>query len=345
MAATGVTVTLLGQPPSQYVKSDYTFLRDIIKKDEGDWFKPGSEILMESPDRVLSAGEHRNGLVGAFEEAHKNNLGLIVSPDDVWLTLMIAYGNFLSVKENAERMRSTFVSHLGQAQLIIDVLGSELQDYQLILQLFADKISGNIKDPKIKEWVEPGFTTTKPYDKAISQVALMASLKHYFAYGVASLAMIGPMVPAPPPRKKGISWIHMKGTRDDWYKLGLKFNYLNELGVLSGVTELSTWAKALADIAWNFLMTYDNKPDLTWWESLSMSDIGKGGSNGWLSYFIPFEKGEWVVGKGYISREMYSSVHVPVKIKVIPGAGVPPVIRNKLASDGTMDTMIYAGVS
>jgi hypothetical protein len=50
-----------------------------------------------------------NGFFGAFFEAYNNHEDVKITPDDVWITIMLHFSKY--VNENAEQLRKAFVSH------------------------------------------------------------------------------------------------------------------------------------------------------------------------------------------------------------------------------------------
>ena len=72
----------------------------------------------------------------------------------------------------------------------------------------AGKIRENIKVEGYVDQMEPDFTTTTGINKIVSQIMLMNSVQEYFAFSM----VLG----------CGIPYVDMKGTREDWVKLGDK---------------------------------------------------------------------------------------------------------------------------
>lgn len=69
------------------------------------------KVLVSSPIKPGLRGS-KNGLMGAMEHAYSNHIPLVLRPDDLWIAIAAAFGNY--VITHAEAMRSTFVSHEGK---------------------------------------------------------------------------------------------------------------------------------------------------------------------------------------------------------------------------------------
>ena len=78
----------------------------------------------------------------------------------------------------------------------------------------AGKIRENIKVEGYVDQMEPDFTTTTGINKIVSQIMLMNSVQEYFAFSM----VLG----------CGIPYVDMKGTREDWVKLGDKIKALRK---------------------------------------------------------------------------------------------------------------------
>lgn len=63
----------------------------------------------------------------------------------------------------------------------------------------------------------------------------------------------------------GISNAYMAGVREDWMKLKDK---LMKLGRFDTDGKLKEYISFMSIILDNFLMTYDGKPDVKWWNTI-----------------------------------------------------------------------------
>ena len=58
-----------------------------------------------------------NGFFAAFDYAYNNHGDIKLTPDDTWLTIMLYFSKY--VNDNAEELRSAFVSHEGKKKLVV----------------------------------------------------------------------------------------------------------------------------------------------------------------------------------------------------------------------------------
>jgi len=75
----------------------------------------------------------------------------------------------------------------------------------------------NIKDPSVGEWLQPNFSTTKPQDRVVACVTVMATLQKYFTYTCRT--------------KCGIPKVSLLGKVEDWKALRTKIDRLLEFDI------------------------------------------------------------------------------------------------------------------
>ena len=56
-----------------------------------------------------------NGFLDAFLNAYNNHGDVKITPDDVWLVILLYFSKY--VNDNAEQLRSAFVTHQGKKKL------------------------------------------------------------------------------------------------------------------------------------------------------------------------------------------------------------------------------------
>ena len=124
---------------------------------------------------------HSNSFYGAFVEAYNNHEDLILSPDDVWMVICIHFSKYIN--DNAEKMRSAFVSHDGKKALTVTT-ANELCENQWdeFFELMVGEIRNNTKNG-IVDILKANFTTTGPIESILSTSVIMDSFKNYFSYG------------------------------------------------------------------------------------------------------------------------------------------------------------------
>ena len=77
-------------------------------------------------------------------------------------------------------------------------------------QQMAEEIAKNIKDPTLRTWVDPEFSTTTVTDRVCAAASLMSIMQKYFSYGFGIDC--------------GIPSVTLKGTVEDWQSLRNKID-------------------------------------------------------------------------------------------------------------------------
>src|SRR5207247_542974 len=99
-------------------------------------------------------------------------------PEDVWFAILVQLGSYINA--HAEELRDLFVAHEGKKELVVERIGTlstlDVGDFALEMM---DKITQNIKDPSLKAWMVPDFTTTTPTDTVVASILMMGTLQKY----------------------------------------------------------------------------------------------------------------------------------------------------------------------
>jgi hypothetical protein len=218
----------------------------------------------------------RSGLIHLVAVAYCDHHSLSLRPDDIWSTIMMQFA--LYIQSNAEQFRSRLVTFAEDfKQLTVLGEGSlTTANYPLLFSKILDQMLQHVKDPNIKDWILPTFTTTTPVDRAIGALALMATMKHYFKYEFRLLC--------------GIPSITLCGTRDDWVQLRAKANQLLSFDLVTSTQPkglMAQWCDLLIPILDQFVNVFDGKIDLNWWQQICDFQGGSGppSLSGWITVF------------------------------------------------------------
>jgi hypothetical protein len=76
-------------------------------------------------------------------------------------------------------------------------------------------IEENIKDPSLREWILPSFTTTTKVDQTVAAILMMATLQKYFTFGCGTCC--------------GLPSVTLLGQQSDWESWHPKLNVLCRL--------------------------------------------------------------------------------------------------------------------
>jgi hypothetical protein len=263
-------------------------------------FNKTNDVLMYTEEKTSNYKTMDNGFVGTIRLAYNQHHALIIKPDDVWIAIMVQFASYMSA--HAEELRDKFVTHEGKKELNVNMLGGLYTcDYGRWCHLITDEIVKNVKDPSIREWVMPDFSTTSEKDKLAGAAVLMGTMKQYFSYKATLLC--------------GLTEVTMLGTVADWEKIQSKARRLLEFDCKEKY--LSQWYVMLEKVLEKFTESKRGSPDVNWWNRVcSNYSRGSGSSylSGWITVFSVFnEKGVWIGGKHTLNLErMHNESEWPI---------------------------------
>ncbi|CAM6084376.1 unnamed protein product [Calypogeia fissa] len=137
-------------------------------------------------------------------------------------------------------------------------------------------IQENVKDPELRDWIMPRFSTTTDNDRIVSSVMMMATLKAYFSYGC-SLAC-------------GLPAVTMLGEKADWEKLLAKVDKLPSYG-----KQTAQWHALLKPVLAGFVHSFeepDSQGTKDFWQKIAHYSGGGSGPtylSGWITAFCFFD--------------------------------------------------------
>ncbi|KAI9927222.1 hypothetical protein MW887_003608 [Aspergillus wentii] len=184
----------------------------------------------------ISASQH--GLVRSIYFAYSCHFNLTLRPEDVWLSILNQVAFY--IKAHAKELRSRFVAHDGQMELVtIDNATMETADFGDIAMRMGRLIEENVIDADLRSWMMPDFSTTTECDRIVASILMMGSVQQYFKYKAVL--------------RCGIPSVELLGDREDWKMLLKKLDKLETLG-----KEPAQFAKLLDPIVRMFIATFDN---------------------------------------------------------------------------------------
>ncbi|PKC54827.1 hypothetical protein RhiirA1_309325, partial [Rhizophagus irregularis] len=214
-----------------------------------------------------------HGLAAAIFHAYSNHQHLLLTPDDIWLT--IAQGVSQHINYNAEKFRYRFVNHEGKKEIAIPITGilnsngSLLEgDFPETIDRLVVKTNEAVEKIDVKSLLECDFSTTTKSSLTASQIVLLDMLKEYFSYkGYITC---------------GIPKITLEGTLEDWTKLQEKVIQLRQLDL-----DMDFWLDRLDPVIWKLVETYKGNIDEEFWSKIiSKQSFGSGPIiAGWTTAF------------------------------------------------------------
>ncbi|EXM34275.1 Protein of unknown function DUF4419 [Fusarium oxysporum f. sp. vasinfectum] len=212
----------------------------------------------------------RNGLVWSSFYAYSNHHHLTIRPEDVWFAIVTQLRAYINT--NSEKMREYFVSHDDQKKLEVIEIGTlHTANYGRFAQRMTLEIANNIKDPSLREWVLPSFSTTTDNDRIVGSVLLMGALQKYFSYGCSL--------------RCGIPSVTLLGEVSDYDDIFKRLDRLDEMG-----DEPTHFAKLLRPILRNMILSFTRPSDSavhTFWNQIADMHCMSGPSKmtGWIIAF------------------------------------------------------------
>lgn len=102
----------------------------------------------------------------------------------------------------------------------------------------TELLAEHIRDPSLREWILPQFSTTTKTDQAVASIAMMATMKKY----VHSRGQLGCGLPS----------VTLLGRKNDWEKLVEKVERLPSFG-----QECTIWHSLLVPVLRRFVASYE----------------------------------------------------------------------------------------
>jgi hypothetical protein len=212
-----------------------------------------------------------NGFVHAAFDAYSYHHHLTIRPEDVWFAILSQLNFYINA--NAEALRDHFVAHEGQKELVVKDVGNiHSVDIGAMARRMTALIQDNVKDPNLRDWIMPAFSTTTVTDRTTAAVLMMGSMQAYFSYKMSIMC--------------GIPSVTLLGEREDYEDILTRLEKLVELG-----PEASTFADLLRPVLRNFIATFDPEQAVAsrdFWQKIAHRSGGGSGPSylgGWLTAF------------------------------------------------------------
>lgn len=264
------------------------------------------EACSEYSGPVIRADYH--AFFSALHAAFFDHRPFVLSPDMIWL--LIAQGFANHVNENAEEMRSHFVSHQGKKQLTVRrdyfFKGSPENPWENVFDEFSTHIRGEIGETN-HELIVSQFSTTGVIEKAAGEVVLMDAMKSYFEYAVVT--------------RCGIPEIRLEGTYEDWAQLAKK---TKSLGDAFG---LKWWTERILPQLETIAAHSKGQGDPSFWRDIYKFNNSSGGPyiDGWIIDFIPYlsteegmQRNTNITGDGRYGHLFITTRDLPTGLSTVP---------------------------
>ncbi|PVH95902.1 hypothetical protein DM02DRAFT_136898 [Periconia macrospinosa] len=257
-------------------------------------------IIQSSFTKSLFAQKHvassSNGWVWAAFHAYSGHHHLTLRPEDIWFSILSQLSFYINA--HAEELRDYFVAHEGQKKLEIKEIGTiRTVDFGLLAKRMTHLIQENVKDPGLRTWIMPNWTTTTDDDVTVASVLMMGTLQKYFTYKISLVC--------------GIPSVTLLGERADWEDILKRLDKLPELG-----DEPAIFATLLKPVLRHFIASFDPEPSpevKDFWSKIAhqAGDSGPYYLSGWITAFCFWDE----EGKSLYHRYDTDGPQLPVSLQ------------------------------
>lgn len=305
---------------------------DILQVADPNESKTYSEILQSSYSADKLAGKSvtasTNGFVFAAIEAYNTHHHLTLRPEDVWFSILTQLSFY--IKAHSEELRSFFVEHDDKKELEVITAGTRYTvDFGHLAQVMTGLIAKNVKDPALREWVMPSFSTTTDEDRSVAAVLFMGALQNFFTYKMSL--------------RCGIPSVTLLGEVTDWQNILKRLDFIDQLG-----EEPAKFRRLLQPIIKRMVLSFEQpkSPEIIqFWNTIAHRTARASANpfiSGWLTAFCFWNADGKVLNphlhdaEEYIARGRYNVpelaklddvAYPPVDIPDIPpGSASVPVL-------------------
>ncbi|MEW6735493.1 MAG: DUF4419 domain-containing protein [Acidobacteriota bacterium] len=272
--------------PSHSAKNEITFIVDDVEPDFSPLtVLPAPKLLnltLSSTPLALSHDESCQLVADMFDKIHGSLLHpllyavhlafsqhrpLIITPDDIWMT--ISQGFAQHINNHAEKLRSKFVRHKGKMTLKVTAARLvDLNDWRAAIEKWIEMIYSQV-DPTLHRLLLCDFSTTTEVIKTASHIVMLDAFQRYFDLQFACIC--------------GIPNITLRGTPADWQTIRAHAEELAEY-------DLEWWTSRLLSILDQFVEAAQGRPLRRFWQEIYKPEEIYGGEvvTGWIAELFPY---------------------------------------------------------
>lgn len=220
------------------------------------------------------------GLLETVNMAYNFDKDLVLTPDDVFLTILVGVNSH--VAKDPEKCRHAFVNFEGKKEICIESnFSPDVWEERGVFDEFSQRIREQI-GAKWHDAILCDFSTTTPLEKLLSQLGLMEATSHYFDFRLTGMC--------------GIKTITLSGTVEDWRRLRAKID------VFSVLDDLEWWLQDLRLVLDQFVLARQGIVTSSFWRRMvnghhSDKEVGlyfttahQGFLSGWVLALFPYTK-------------------------------------------------------
>ena len=264
-------------------------IQNLPLKKQPSFSKYNSETRAEETKRIIeynknyleplmmkeNYSEYENSMtfpdnfIGAFLTAYNRHGNVMISPDDIWIVIMLFFSKYINA--NSETLRNKFVDHDGQMKLVVKEFASSAEESLLMeknwdyfFQEVIKQIDKNTKNDVVSK-LKCDFSTTNNFYELVSTSAIMDTMKKYFSYERMICSC-------------GINNVYFRGKLEDWKKLSNKV--LELLRYDAGDLVMTKYVEHVKVILDKFVDSINGNVDVGFWNNILQSETRRVGSGG-----------------------------------------------------------------
>ncbi|KAI9150871.1 DUF4419 domain [Paramyrothecium foliicola] len=270
-----VTLTVVDHPARSWAGQSAKTAEEIFKATSHQQYRRSTGIIQSSFAKQGLDERHvtpcKNGFVWSAVHAYSTHHHLVVRPDDVWFAILTQLSFYINA--HAEELRSLFVAHEGQQHLEVFEAGTiNTVDFGTLAERMTHMIAKYVKDPELRTWVMPEFSTTSDSDRVVASILFMGAMQKYFSYGMSLTC--------------GIPSITLLGQQSDWQMIFTRLDKLEQLG-----EEPTHFAKMLRPVLAYMILSFEQPTSpgvVNFWNKMLTDHVRGSGMDylsGWLGAF------------------------------------------------------------
>ena len=236
-------------------------------------------IFMIPPELAAAKSTYAYGniFLETIHDSYAEHRPLVLSPDDIWLTLCQAFGNHVAA--NSEELESQLLMENHPDKILIrndDLAANNPDSWKQLIDSFEDQVNLYAKGDVIST-VNQKFSTTTTIISTTYKITVLDAYKDFFQY----LSESG----------CGIPEITLLGTTEDWEKIYNDVDVFNEYG-------MEFWTAEIKPVLAQFVEASKGNADVEFWQAMykHVSFYGTSAITGWILKFFPYLAKEEVIG-------------------------------------------------
>lgn len=257
-----------------------------------------AEHLSKSPeafshtDTQFLSETNIHPLIWAVHTSFSQHIPIQISPDVIFNVIL--QGVATHIKKHKETYRTKFVSHVGEKkELVVTTFDNMIKgdwnnDWSSRILSISKALQNDMCGDIAKTVLTTKFSTTTLAEEVAHIGVFMNVVKRYYKYMILCIC--------------GIPYIDILGCKEDWVLLGAAIEpLLLEL-------DLDLWNTDIQGILQHFIDAFDDKIDVSFWDTIykyhGKAYGGKGNVSGWISKL--FYGNSSIGNQEYIEHSMES---------------------------------------